>query len=121
MDAHVKLITKRRDKLAKSNDDLEESDEEFQKNINNIEMQHTQNASYSSQTVHNDIQSLTTIKNNTENVEQTAVRLEKILKKGGENQKRMLQWLSVALQKIHKPQGDLREIKGIDTVVYLRL
>jgi len=37
-------MTKRRDKLAKSNDDLEESDEEFQKNLNNIEMQHTQTA-----------------------------------------------------------------------------
>ena len=82
MDAHVKLMTKRRDKLAKSNDDLEESDEEFQKNVNNIEMQHTQTASYSSQTVHNDIQSLTTIKNDTENVEQTAVHLKKNSKKG---------------------------------------
>ena len=36
-------------------------------------MQLTQTASYSSQTVDNDIQSLTTININTDNVEQTAV------------------------------------------------
>ena len=50
-------------------------------------MKHTQTESYSSQTVDNDIQSLTTINNNTDNVEQTAVPLEKIPKKRGRKPK----------------------------------
>jgi len=50
-------------------------------------MQHTKTASYSSQTVDNDIQSLTTINNKTDNVEQTAVPLEKIPKKRGRKPK----------------------------------